>query len=77
MLLLVGISNVLAVQHLGQQLLLLRRYINKLDLDLYGPLALTKVQEANCWVHSTAMYFVTSQSTEGEFQINQMQLYSK
>jgi len=45
-------------------------YINKLDLDLYGPLALTKVQEANCWVHGTDVYFVTSQSIEGEFQMN-------
>ncbi len=34
MFLLVGISDVLAVQHLGQHLLLLRCYINKLDLDL-------------------------------------------
>ncbi len=34
MLLLVGISDVLAVQHIGQHLLLLRCYINKLDLDL-------------------------------------------
>ncbi len=28
------VSDVLAVQHLGQHLLLLRCYINKLDLDL-------------------------------------------
>ncbi len=34
MLLLVGISDVVAVHHLGQHLLLLRCYINKLDLDL-------------------------------------------